>query len=109
MEIRNWLQKKSEGQLYIVLSKNEVVLIMLLILVNEPDSFSLACVVVTFSVKKQTQYTNQFIFKDLMYIEVVQPGSVVEVTIAADSFSAAMFDLVWKNKYTYTHILCYWF
>ena len=56
MEIRNWLQKKSEGQLCIVvLSKNEVVLIMLLILVNEPDSFSLACVVVTFSVKKQTQ------------------------------------------------------
>ena len=55
MEIRNCLQKKSEGQSCIVLSKNEVVLIMLLILVNEPDSFSLACVVVTFSVKKQTQ------------------------------------------------------
>ena len=54
MEIRNWLQKKSEGQLYI-LSKNEVVLIILLILINEPESFSLACVVVTFSVKKQTQ------------------------------------------------------
>ena len=57
------MQKKSEGQLYI-LSKNEVVLIMLLILINEPESFSLACVVVTFSVKKQTQYTNQFILKN---------------------------------------------
>ena len=40
-----------------------------------------------------------------MYIEVVQPGFVAEVTIAADSFSAAMFDLVWKNKYTYTMLL----